>query len=266
MRVAIVQGSPVLFDKKANSEKILETLERYEADLYVFGELFFTGYMIKNHVMHLSEDLKSPSKELREVEEGFVERGKYGIIGIPERGEGRRYYNSALVLGPSGILGSYRKRKLPNFGPFREYMYFSPGSSPFCFEATGAKIGVQICYDVFFPEISSEYRDMEIDILVTISASPITSRSLFEKLIPARAIETTSYHVYVNLAGTEEDLLFWGGSRVCSPKGEEIVKCKYYEEEVKIAELDLKRLRVFRQFRPVLRDSKMGSAGNVKDP
>ena len=258
MKVAIVQGSPIMFDKEANARKILEAVERYDADLYVFGELFFTGYMIKNHVMHLSEDLKDPSEELKALEEKFIEKKKYGIVGIPESGEGRRHFNSALVLGPSGIIGVYRKRKLPNFGPFREYMYFSPGSSPFCFEVKGAKIGVQICYDIFFPEISAEYRDLGIDVLVTISASPVTSRPLFEKLIPARAIETAAYHVYVNLVGTEEDLLFWGGSRVCSPTGNELVKCKYYQEEAKVVELDLKRLEVFRQFRPVLRDSKMG--------
>ncbi len=257
MRIATVQRSPRPFDKRENLEKISEAIEEVEADLYVFGELFFTGYMIKNHVIHLAENLEDPGEELSELIEIFRERKKYGVIGIPEEERGQ-YYNSALILGPEGILGVYRKRKLPNFGPFKEYLYFSPGNSPLVFSIGKARIGVEICYDIFFPEISREYRDLGVDVLITISASPIISRSLFEKLIPARAIETGAYHVYVNLVGAEEDLLFWGGSRICSPKGETISKCKYFEEEVKVAKVDLGALKTIRKFRTVHRDSKMG--------
>ena len=82
---------------------------------------------------------------------------------------------------------------LATFGPFEEGLYFGAGSSGTLMEVEGRKIGVVICYDLFFPELAKSYALAGAETVICISASPITSRDFFERLIPARAIENTAY-------------------------------------------------------------------------
>jgi predicted amidohydrolase len=115
----------------------------------------------------------------------------------------------------------------------------------------GARVCVLICYDIFFPRLCSAS-----DILVYISASPYTSKASFEKLFPARALENTSYLAYANLAGREESTLFWGGSRVLDPYGDDVMRMKHFESDMAQADVDLEALSWIRTKRPVIRDAK----------
>ncbi|MDR2707795.1 MAG: carbon-nitrogen hydrolase family protein [Nitrososphaerota archaeon] len=90
--------------------------------------------------------------------------------------------------------------------------------------------------------------------MVCISASPAIRRNYFEVLTAARAIENTAYLAYVNLSGIQENLQFWGGSRLVSPTGDVIVKAKYDEEDLVYGEVDLHDLRTAETFIPTLRD------------
>ena len=80
------------------------------------------------------------------------------------------------------------------------------------------------------------------------------NRKYFETLIPARAIENTVFMVYVNLVGTQEDLVFWGGSQVYDPLGNLLIKAPYFKESVVTCDLDLKCIKTARANRPVIRD------------
>jgi predicted amidohydrolase len=79
---------------------------------------------------------------------------------------------------------------------------------------------------------------------------------LFEAVIPARAVENTVFFIYVNLVGTQENLIFWGGSQAYDPLSNLIVKAPYFKESVKVIDIDLKQLKYSRSVRPVLRDIK----------
>ena len=79
-------------------------------------------------------------------------------------------------------------------------------------------------------------------------------RSYFETLTCARAIENTAYVAYVNLAGVQDGLQFWGGSRLVSPNGDILAKAKYDEEDFLICEVDFSDLRTAETFIPTLRD------------
>ena len=80
--------------------------------------------------------------------------------------------------------------------------------------------------------------------------------SIFETLIPARAVENTVYFIYVNLVGTQENLVFWGGSEIRDPLANQILKAPYFKESVKVCDIDLKQIEFARANRPVLRDIK----------
>jgi predicted amidohydrolase len=157
---------------------------------------------------------------------------------------------------PNGKVDAYKKMFLPNFGPFEEKIFFSQGQSLSIFETDFGKIGLCICYDLFFPEIVKSYALRGADLVVCISASPSITRKFFEAILPARAIENTIFVAYANLVGTQEDLVFWGGGQVYGPKGDLLVKAPYFEESVVKCDLDFDELEDARTMRPTLRDTR----------
>ncbi len=248
MKLLTAQLKP-LFDPGVNAQRLIEILSDYSADLYVFPELYLTGYMLRDDMPGAA--VEPGSQLMKEI--ASHTHGKTLIFGFPERDVS--IYNSAAVIH-NGELKVARKMHLPNFGPFEEQLYFKAGDEPFVAELGGLKIGVQICYDAFFPELAKLQALSGADIIVNISASPITSRAMFEKIIPARAIENTVFMVYVNWAGLQRTMEFWGGSMVYSPRGAQLYKAPYFEEDVHITEIDIKELEIARRLRPTLRDTR----------
>ena len=254
MKIEVVQGFQSLFEKEKNIKFLMKRMEKSSADLLIFGELFLTGYSIMDHMHELAE--RRDGKVIKAIVEKARETGKNVIFGMIEEDELVKgvYYNSAFFVDREGNVDSYRKISLPNFGPFNEKRSFKEGNEVKIFNVNDSKVGVLICYDLFFPELSGAL--LGCDLLVYLSASPYTSREQFERLLYARAIETSSYVVYANLAGREENLLFWGGSRGIDPFGKDIAKAKYFENEIINFEIETENLSWMRLHRPVIRDGK----------
>lgn len=179
-------------------------------------------------------------------------------MGMPERDKRLRghIYNSAVLALPDGSVGVYRKCHLANFGPFDEKRYFLPGRELPVFETPWGRLGVLICYDIFFPETVKTLALRGAELVVDISASPTQTRRFFEAVLPARAVESTVFVAYCNLVGTEGQLEFWGGSRVIGPRLEMKALGPDYEEAVVDAELDFSDLEAARPLRPTLRDTR----------
>ncbi len=112
-----------------------------------------------------------------------------------------------------------------------------------------------VCYDLFFPELVRSYALSGAEAIVCISASPVTSRDFFEKLIPARAVENTAYIIYVNQVGTQLNQVFFGGSEAAGPRGDRIAKNRYFERDMNIIETSLSELQAARRNRPTVRDT-----------
>jgi predicted amidohydrolase len=152
------------------------------------------------------------------------------------------------------------KRYLPNFGPFEEGSFFTPTDHSEPLPLGSHRLGVEICYDVFFPEVTRDLTLAGADLLINISASPVTSRRLFEKVLPARAVENATPIVYVNRVGVEDGIVFGGGSNAWDARGEpypaEIVSLENAAPEERLwrVEIDLGEATRWRPFRPVLRD------------
>jgi len=178
------------------------------------------------------------------------------IFGMPELSERTKatLYNTAVFVGPKGIIGKYRKMYLPTHSVFEEKRYFRPGYQAASFTTPFGDIGLCICYDLFFPEVTRLTRLAGAKLIVCISASPSVRKSYFEILTAARALENTAYVAYVNLVGVQDGLQFWGGSRLVSPTGDTIAQAKYDEEDFVLCEVDFNEIRPAETFIPTLKD------------
>ena len=161
-----------------------------------------------------------------------------------------------LCYRSNSYIGHYRKQFLPNFGPFEEKLFFGEGDNTPVFETPFGKIGIQICYDIFFPETSMGLAHNGADLILNLSASPTTSRPLFHRVLPARAIETTCFYAYVNNVGTQGSLTFAGESTIVDPRGKTMAEIPAFEEGVIVCEIPIEELGSYRDARPILRDSK----------
>lgn len=243
MRIALCQYEAAPDDISTNLQTVFEAMEA-DADMFVFPEMFLTGYA------SCDSDPDSMDFAIQSLCSATEETGKCVIVGGPEFSDGGTY-NSAYAI--RGSMDSYRKIHLPDFGPFGERSRFSPGSGPMMFDYGGFRFGLCICYDIFFPELVKTCSVGGADAIICISASPTTSKTAFESVLPARPVENTAYLVFVNNTGSAGDLTFFGGSRMVRPDGsaESIQK----DEGMLIVEIDKETIEKARRDRPVLADT-----------
>jgi predicted amidohydrolase len=256
-KLALAQISSKRENKEANLQKIEKlTLRAKEqgADLAIFPELSLSGYVVRDQLYELAETIPGPT--VKKAEALAKKTGMHIIFGMPELSEKTQatIFNTAVLVGPKGLIGKYRKMYLPTHSVFEEKRYFRPGYQAEAFQTELGQIGLCICYDIFFPEVLRLTRLKGAQLIVCISASPAVRRSYFETLTCARALENTAYLAYVNLAGVQDGLQFWGGSRLVSPSGDVLAKAKYDEEDFVICEVDYSDLRTAETFIPTLRD------------
>jgi predicted amidohydrolase len=255
--VALAQISCKQGDKVENTRKIEKNVtyaKKQGADLVIFPELSLTGYTLRDQAYELAETIPGPSTRI--LEKMAKKANVHLVVGMPELSEKTQstIYNTAVLVGPSGFVGKYRKMYLPTHSVFEEKRYFRPGYQTEALETKLGKIGLTICYDVFFPEVSRLTRLKGAQLIVCISASPAIRQAFFETLTAARAIENTAFLAYVNLVGVEDGLQFWGGSRLIGPNGKTIVKAKYDKEDLVIGEVDYADIKPVETFVPTLRD------------
>jgi predicted amidohydrolase len=257
VNVALTQISCKVGDKDFNIKKIeryVKQAKEKRANLIVFPELALTGYTCRDLVYELAEPIPGPSVHLLE---GIARKEKMHIVlGMLERSSKTKaaLYNTAVLIGPKGFIGKYQKIHLPTHSVFEEKRYFRLGYRTPIFDTSLGKLGLVICYDVFFPEITRLLRLKGAQLVICISASPSVRRGFFEVLTKARALENTMFLAYVNLVGIEDGLQFWGGSRMIGPSGRILAQAKYDEEDMVVTNIDYSDMDRIGIFVPMLRD------------
>lgn len=236
MRVGYYQYQPKFGDPKQNLEKVEGSLAGVEADIIVLPELAFTGYFFENRdeLQELAEDV-SDSPIVDGLSRLCKDNRFYLVVGFAERSQGR-LCNSALLIGPSGLLHRYRKLHLFN----TEKEYFEPGDTPLdAIEIQGAKIGIMICFDWIFPEVARSLALQGADLLCHPSNLVL---SYCQKTMLARSLENSVYSITANRTGKETrprgELLFTGQSQIVGPKGQVIASSNADEEAVVIRDID----------------------------
>jgi len=272
--VALAQISSRVGDKEHNIKEMhkkINQAKRKGANLVVFPELALTGYVCRDLVYELAEPIpKGPS--IHQMAGITRKENVHVIFGMVEqsRKAGGVLHNTAVLIGPRGFIGKYQKMHLPTHSIFEEKRYFRQGYQTPVYETNIGKLGMIICYDIYFPEITRLMRLKGSQLIACISASPSTRRGFFEVLTTARAIESTVFLAFTNLVGVEDGLQFWGGSRLIAPSGSIIAQAKYDEEDLPVAKInysDMKRVEAFvptlRDLRPELFDALKEEAKNL---
>lgn len=166
------------------------------------------------------------------------------------------FYNSAIVIDADGeILGSYRKIHVPQIPLWEERYYFSPGNHGFpVFNTKFAPIGVQICWDNFFPEGSRILALKGAKIIFSPTAAAFASQRKWETVISSNAITNGVYIFRVNRVGSEEKQDFYGRSFCISPEGELLDKPTGMKDSIALIEIDLKNIDKARKEWPFFKD------------
>lgn len=256
---SLVQARPVLGDLKANAARIIEALQREPSELIVFPELFLSGYAVRDGFTTLAVALDDPL--IRELADACKATGKTLITGAPTRAAQRGVlHNSLLLFTPDGKVQSYDKVYLPTFSLFEEDHFFKEGNALPVFRVTlggeEVTLGLTICYDLFFPEVTKALALKGADVIVCSAASPTPSRSSFEAVFPARVVETTCHLLFTNLAGPQDAAIFWGGAQHWSPRGVKLAQAPYDDEHILRVTCDLADVEEARRRRPALRDTR----------
>lgn len=252
--ITLAQITCQLHDKEQNLRRMREIVTGSKGDIVVFPELNLTGYMPRDDMFALAERTDGPT--VRSVVRLAKETKKDIVFGMPMLHDDLHgpIYNSCLLASGDGRVYRYDKMYLPTFGPFEERVFFALGNGPVVAKGMHARIGLTVCYDIFFPELAKLEALLGADMLVNVSASPTTSRPSFEKVMPARALENGVFLAHVNLVGVHGSLVFNGGSTLIDPRGEVVAVAKELEEDVVETEFDIQDVATTRRFRPLTRD------------
>jgi len=233
--------------------------------IVVFPEMNLTGYLPRDDLFKLAETMSGPS--IKAVSKLAKETGKDIVFGAPIKDEKvhGHIFNSCILASGDGRLFRYDKTYLPNFGPFEERVFFSHGKNAVVAQGLHARLGLMVCYDMFFPELAKLESLLGAQMLVDISAAPTTSRPSFQRVMPARAVENGVFLAYTNMVGVHGSLVFGGGSVLYGPRGDALATAKDLEEDVLEQAVDFADLEVVRRFRPLLRDSRPEILNSLAD-
>ncbi len=257
VKIALAQFPCRVGNKKYNVKRIAEFVKRAKkesVELIVFPEMSLTGYATRDLSYELAEEIPGTSTE--EIERIARKAEVYIVHGMPERSLAGNtiLYNTAVLTGPKGYIGKYRKLFLPTHSVFEEKRYYRIGYQTPIFETDFGKLGIMICYDLFFPEVGRILRLQGAKLLICISASPTVRKTAFETLTKARAIENTCFVAWANLVGFENGLQFWGGSHIINPSGSLVAKAKYDIEDLVFGNINYEDLASVETFVPTIRD------------
>ncbi len=237
-KVAGVQMDIEFAAVNRNLEKMEEKLSETVAEgaaLTVFPECTTTGYCFDSieEAKQIGESLDGPS--VTSVRSWCASKNTMVIFGFLEL-ENDCLYNSLALIGPAGLIGSYRKIHLPFLGVDR---FTTPGGCPpEVFETPDVRVGMNICYDSSFPESARILAIEGADLIALPTNWPPTS-GLTADLIPnARALENHVYFMSVNRIGVERGFEFIGKSKICDPRGANLAFENHAEEAILYAEID----------------------------
>jgi predicted amidohydrolase len=242
MKAGFYQFSPVFGKKEENIRKVVSAIKDADVDLLVLPEFFATGYQFIS--CDETDELSEPVPDGYTTESlSDVSRKKnmYIAAGLPER-HGDKFYNSAVLTGPDGFIGVYRKTHLF----FEEKLFFSPGDTGFrVWDTTVGNIGIMICFDWFFPEAMRSLALSGADIIAHPSnlVLPYCPDSM-----PVRCLENRVFAVTANRTGTEDRkestaLRFIGKSGVVSPGGEVLARAPENMDALMVTEINPKAAR-----------------------
>lgn len=243
MKIAGVQMDIKIGDVPGNLARMAQRQReaaRNGAKLVVFPECAVPGYCFTSIAEALPYSEPIPGPSVAAVQAVCRETDTLCVFGMLERvdsAEGPpRLFNAAVLVGPTGLLGAYRKTHLPFLGIDMHTTY---GDRPFAVHAAGdINVGLLICYDAAFPEATRSLGLAGADIVCLPTNWPPGSELVAEHVINTRALENHIYFIAVNRVGEERGFTFIGKSKIADPVGRTLAFADHNREEILYAEID----------------------------
>ncbi|HTZ78795.1 MAG TPA: NAD+ synthase [Stellaceae bacterium] len=214
LQIAIAQINPTVGDIAGNVRKLREAhaeAARQSADLVVATELCIAGYPPEDLILKPAfiDGCEAAAQELAPI----TRNGPGLIIGCPWR-EGGKVYNAALLLEGGRVASVRFKHELPNYGVFDEKRVFATGPAPGPVAFRGVRLGVMVCEDMWFPDVTETLQESGAELLIVINGSPFESDKRDQRLsfAVARIKESGLPLLYVNQVCGQDELVFDGAS------------------------------------------------------
>jgi len=241
MKIGFIQTRPVFGAVEKNIDDAVKQIMRLDAALIVLPELFSTGYQFlsRKEALGLAQDAATGPATVRlstvaKAKKAFI------VAGFAERAN-KAVYNSAMLVGPKGLIGVYRKAHLF----WDEKKIFDSGNTPFTVYNIGKiKVGMMICFDWVFPEAARTLALKGADVIA--QPSNLVLPYCPDAMI-TRSIENRVYTVTANRVGVEErkagGLKFIGTSQVTAPDGRVLVRASASKPQSASVEIDARLSR-----------------------
>lgn len=249
INAAAIQFTVSQGDVDANLAYVREALKRAAtagANLALLPEMWSSGFSYRNlnelalRTAGIVEELLSLSRELKLV-----------IVGSMPEPHGEKVFNTIYVVDNGRLAGSYRKLHL--FSLLGEDKAFDSGDSWLLAETSIGRLGVIICYDLRFPELSRRLALEGAQVICVPAQWPKPRQEHWRTLLRARAIENQLFVVSCNACGQIGKLDFFGMSMIINPKGEILAEANEEQTEI-AAELDMQVMEQWRAQIPCFND------------
>jgi predicted amidohydrolase len=243
VKIGVAQIGSTRADPESNVALICSLIEQASENacsLVVFPECCLTGYVYSSRAEVEAASLSADAPQIQKVREAAERHGVHVIVGFFEK-EASRLYNTALLLGPEGWIGRYRKRHLPYLGGDR-FVDRPEDVEPAVFDTPVGRIGVAICYEIRFPEVVRTLVLAGAELVALPTNWPSASTILAEHFTRVRAAENFVYFLAANRNDIEDGTQFLGASQIVDPIGD-IVAHAGSDTGLFYAEADLSRTR-----------------------
>jgi predicted amidohydrolase len=242
-KIAAVQMDCTFADKPKNLAAIrahLGEAAQNSARLVIFPECALPGYCFDSKAEAIPHAEPIPGPSTQALTDDCKKLNVHVVVGLLEA-VGDYLYNACTLIGPAGVVATYRKIHLPFLGVDR---FTTSGDQPFAVhDIGGLRVGMNICYDGSFPESARCLMLLGADLIVLPTNWPTGAISTARTLIPARAMENHVYYAAVNRVGTERGFRFIGMSRILGCTGEFLAVSENDEPAILYAEIDPEKAR-----------------------
>ncbi len=252
------------------------------AEIICLPELFLTQYFCQRedaNLFDLSEPIPGPTTSA--LGELARELKVVIIASLFEKRARGLYHNTAAMIDVDGSLkGIYRKMHIPDDPLYYEKFYFTPGDLGYkAFDFEVGKVGTLVCWDQWYPEGArltalqganvlfyptaigwhpaekAQWGEAQHDAWRTIQRSHAIANGVFVAVV--NRVGHEDGNIRGNRAPSGQGLQFWGGSFICDPFGGVIAEASHDQEEILVADIDLKLLEEIRRNWPFLRDRRI---------
>lgn len=247
--IGLVQMDCAMMDKKKNLEKIICYIEEAHSrgvSFLCFPELCTTGYspeIIGSRYLELAEEARGETFEL--LREKAARHRMYLAVpmALKSRIPGVLYNGLILIDNHGELMGTYNKTHLWA----GERYWFRAGDEYPVFETDFGKVGMMICYDGGFPEVSRILALKGAELILCPSAFPIHDKDMWDIYFQTRALENGCFVAGINRVGKEGNCHMFGNNKIYNPRGRLLAQAAVDEEALLTVTLDLEETAVYRE-------------------